>query len=239
MTTLVGPPDASPIAKNPYRLLPIATNLLPVEIINSHRARKVRRVVLFALAIFTVLLTMWYGVAALQTTVARSDLAGAESDFQRMTRQQGQYRDLVAAQGESAAINAQLSAILAHDLQWTSLLTALQAAAPSDVKVDMVSGSLSAKSAGEAANTPNDARLPSTTTDALVGTLTISGTAGSKTSVAAYMDALAKVPGLADPLTSQVASEDGTLHFTMQMDITSAAPGGRFAKKTSTAGVNE
>jgi Tfp pilus assembly protein PilN len=236
MTTTVLPPDAGPATKNPLRIPPIGTNLLPVEIVESRRNRKVRRLVLAALAVFTALLAMWYGVSALQTTIARGTLADAESDVQRLNRQQRQFGELVQAQSESQAIIAQLSTILADDLQWTALLSSLQQAAPSDVHITMASGSLSAMSAGAAVENPQSARLPSTTADKLVGTLTIAGTAGSKASVAAYMDALGKVPGLADPLLSDVSSEDGTLQFTMQMDITSAAPDGRFAPQPSTAG---
>jgi hypothetical protein len=229
MTTTVLPPDAGPATKNPLRILPIGTNLLPVEIVESRRNRKVRRLVLSALAVFTVLLAMWYGVSALQTTVARGALSDAESDVQRTTRQQRQFGDLVQAQSESQTITAQLNAVLASDLRWTSLTTALQQAAPADVHVSMVAGALSATSSGAALENPQSARLPSTTTDTLLGTLTIGGAASSKASIADYLATLAKVPGLADPFVTELVEKDGSLEFTMQMDITSAAPGGRYA----------
>jgi Tfp pilus assembly protein PilN len=234
MTTTVAPPESAPAAKNPLRILSIAADLLPAEIVDSRRARKVRRLMLSALAGFAVLLTMWYGVATLQTSAARSTLSGAESDIHRMARQQSAFGELVKVQSESQSISAQLAAVLAGDLRWTTLLSALRQAAPGDVQVTMVSGALSPTSSGVAAESPLSARLPSTTADRLVGTLTISGTASSKAVVAAYVDALAKVQGLADPLLGEVVSENGKLQFTVQLDITSAAPGGRFATKPST-----
>jgi hypothetical protein len=62
-----------------------------------------------------------------------------------------------------------------------------------------------------------------------VGSLTIIGTAPDKNAVAAYIDSLAKVAGLAAPYPASLATTGHTLTFSASVIITSDALGGRYA----------
>jgi len=212
------------------RILLIAANLLPVEIVESRRGRKARRLVLAGLVAFLLLLTGWYGVANYQTSTARSGLVSAEDDVSRLQAQQNTYADVVTAQAGSQKINAALSALLADDLQWSRLLSDIRTAAPSGVSVDGLSGTLNqATGTGGASST---VQLPDASGQTAIGTGTISGTARNKAAVAAYVDALGGVRGLTGALVGSTAEDKGVVTFNVKVDITDAALGGRY---TSTA----
>jgi Tfp pilus assembly protein PilN len=225
------PADLAQLAmpdEHSLRVPDIAADLLPVEVFEARRERQVRRFVLSALAVFTLLLGGWYAVATYQTAAARDALEGAQDDAQRLTRQQRAYADLVTAQTESIAISNQLTALLADDLQWAKLLSSLQDAAPSGVRLTGVTGALAT---GTATGTPS----PVTPVNA-IGSLNLTGTAGTKALVAAYVDALGKVAGVANPLLGDITAQGTTLSFTVRMDITKAALGGRYTRPSTGGG---
>ncbi|OLB77079.1 MAG: hypothetical protein AUI14_17160 [Actinobacteria bacterium 13_2_20CM_2_71_6] len=224
MTTLA--PSEPGSAASALRIPPIAANLLPQEIVESRRARRVRRLVVSALAVVVVLLAGWYGLASYETAAARSGLAGAESEAQRLVQQQHNYAELVGTQTESKAITAQLATLLADDLQWSHLITSLQQAAPGGVQVTGVTGVLATAANGGGATT----RVAGTT-EKPVGTLTVTGVGGTNDVVAAYVDALGKVCGLANPLLAGATQAKDGVQFTVRLDITKAALGGRHTPK--------
>ena len=226
-TTLLPPRPPSPTERAP-RMLSIAANLLPAEIVESRRGRKVRRAVLSALIVFAFLLSAWYGHARYQTSIARSDLTAAETDSEHVLRQQRDFAEVTSTQAGSKAIRTQLAALLADDLRWSSVLSAVRQQAPNGVAVTGVSGALAEKSGVAGGNGSTAAQLPNTSGQKPIGTLTVTGLATSKAVVATYADALAKIPGLGNPLLGSVNLEDGALRFTVRLEITSSALGGRY-----------
>jgi Tfp pilus assembly protein PilN len=247
MATTLKPPKPAWPAERALRIPPIAVNLLPLEIIESRRVRKVRRIVVVALVAFVVLLAGWYAQTSYQTSTARSKLRTAEGDAARLQRQQHAFDDVVGTQEESRAIGAQLSNLLANDLQWSRLLSSLRKAAPPGVMITGVFGTLTARSnaaavgaggtGGPASNSAGASQLPSASGEKSIGTFTITGSGLSKADVAAYVDALAKVPGLGNPLLGDATLQNGELHFTVRLDITKSALGGRYTSASGTGAV--
>jgi Tfp pilus assembly protein PilN len=231
-TTLVSPDPAAPTPYAP-RTLAIAVNLLPPEIVESRHGRRVRRIVVSALAAFTALLAGWYSLASYQTSVARDDLSSAQRNVERLSRLQKPFAELISAQNESRMINAQLSSLLAGDLQWAHLLSALRAAAPTGVQVATVTGGLASPDGGSGSGS---SRLPNTSGQKVVGALAVTGSAPSKATVAEYLDALAKVPGLANPLLDRVTESKTTVEFSLRLDITSPVLGGRYPTTNESKG---
>jgi Tfp pilus assembly protein PilN len=221
------PPPELATADRTLRVPAIAANLLPIEIVDSRRERKVRRVVLAALAAFVAVLVAWYGLMSYQTAAARTTLTNAEADSQSVLRQQRAFADVVSVQAESGAITSQLAALLATDLQWPRVLAAVAQAAPAGVVLTDVSGALA--STTDAAAGVTVIQLPNTSGERPVGTLTVAGLASSAPAVAAYVDALAKIKGLGNPLLGDVTLKEGKLKFTVQLDLTSGALGGRYS----------
>jgi hypothetical protein len=234
MTAILRPTEHEASARRALRILPIAANLLPVEIVEARRVRKVRRIVLSALAVFAVLLAAWYAKASYETSTARSDLRNVEDDAQRLLRQQQAFAEVVGTQAESQAIRTQLSSLLTTDLRWSRLLWCLRKAALGGVRVTDVFGSLgSSPSASAGAGGSSASQLPSPSGKKPVGTLTVTGSGPSQEAIAAYIDTLAIVEGLGNPLLGDVTTQNGVLQFTVKLDVTSAALGGRYTPQSS------
>lgn len=226
MTTTLMPPDSAVPAESPTRTPPIAANLLPAEIVQARRVRTARRIVVSALAAFVVLLGAWYGLASYRAAAARADLTSAERGAQRVERQQKDYATLIGVQQQSQTIRRELSTLLASDLRWSAVLSAVEGAAPTGVQVTNVAGALTG--AGNGGTTGPE--LPNTTGRRLVGSLTVTGTASSKATVAEYVNRLAAVPGLGNPFVSSSVPQDGVERFTVRLDLTDAALGGRYTQ---------
>jgi hypothetical protein len=222
MSTLVDLPGAAPaLAPAPAQPPHIVADLMPQEVIDSRRGRKVRRRVLIALVVSVMLLAGWYAAATVEAVSARHDLVMAEDATRDITRQQGQFRKLVDAQTGSDTIRTQLETLLADDLRWSRLLGSLRAAAPAGVTVDVVIGALDTDDAGAADGTS-------------VGTVTLSGTAPDKRAVAAYVDALARVPAVTNPFPTDANDESGTVGYTIRLGIAESALGGRYTTPSPT-----
>ena len=216
----------APSVEGPLRIPAIEANLLPVEIVEARRGRLARRLVVTCLVVFTVLITAWYGQARYKTSVAAGTLQSAEDDAQRVLRQQREFSDLVATRAESQAIDARLSGLLAADLQWSRLLFSLRMQVPRGVRVTGAVGALNDDPAALAAA---EAR----TEGAVVGRLTVTGSGEDRAAVATYLDRLGKITGLANPLLNSATVAQGAVQFSVQLDITTAALGGRFTTEAN------
>lgn len=210
-----------PISANGARIPAVAANLLPSEIIDARRMRKVRRMVIFTIIPFLAMLAGWYVLASVQTSLAERDLAQAEDGVQFLQQQQKKFSEVTRARAESADIGEQLKTLFAGDIAWAELVRPLQSVAPEGIVLTDVSalkatsGSAGAQPAGGTVAEP-------------VGLLTVSGRAPSKAVAASYVDALGRVHGLANPLLTSAVNKDGLLQFTVQVDITADAVGGRY-----------
>jgi Tfp pilus assembly protein PilN len=219
-TTTHEPPAAS--ARDALAVLPITANLLPDEVVDARQGRRARRLVLASLVALVLVLGALYAAAAVETAMVRQELGEAEGRARDLTAQQQRYAEVVQVQRESGAIESQLATLMADDLRWSAVLASLRAAAPAGVQLTNLSAGLSAPEAAPVAG----AQLPSSAKP--IGSVDITGSAGSKPQIAAYVDALAKTRNLADPYLSNVTETAGELQFTLRVSITESALGGRF-----------
>ena len=237
MTATIAQPTGSPpgtpagghaVDERSLRIPDISADLLPVEITAGRRTRKVRRTVIASVAAFAVVLAGWYGVAIQERRTAAADLAEAQKGVHSSTSRQHDFDELVKVQKDAKTINDQLSALMAKDVQWSRLLQSLQSAAPNGITITEVTAVLATDTAAGSPTT-------GTTGRDTIGTLTLSGAGTSKTVIAAYVDALARVTGVANALPGDVNQLSSGLQFSVRMEITKAALGGRFSKTTRTA----
>jgi len=103
-------------------------------------------------------------------------------------------------QTQTETLDKQLKTVMADDLPWAALLKTLNATATSaGVLLTSVAGTLTAVAADGsaiAATTTNSSRVPPGVTT--IGTLTLTGTAPDKPSVAAFVVKLGKVKAVAN-----------------------------------------
>lgn len=204
----------------------VFADLLPGEVVDARRGRKVRSYVLIALGVVLLMMILATVGAKIQTSVASGNLASAQSEGDRLRAQQSQFSALVAAQTKAATIQAQLRALMAGDVHWPALLAALRSAAPDRVVVTGITGSLTPAAPGASGAAgigvlAGNARA--------IGTIALTGGAADQNGVAAYLEALSGITGIAVPYPAAITRAAGGVQFSANLLITSAALGGRYS----------
>jgi hypothetical protein len=224
MTTALSVAESGAMARAGALRIPlIIADLMPLEVVEARRGRRVRWIVLAALVVVAGLLGGWYGVEHRWTGVARTGLTEAEDSARALESQKTSYQAVVGVQGQSAQITKQLAGLMARDMQWSTVVRAVQAAVPVGITLHGLSSSTDVSGTGAATGS---AGAPTTSS---IGELTVVGSGTSKAAVAAYVDALNRVAGVADPLLASANEQKGVVDFTVHMKLTSAALGGRYS----------
>jgi Tfp pilus assembly protein PilN len=225
MTALAVPPDAADVPApraNRAIPLPLATvfaDLLPDEVRASRRLRYIKRRLVFATIALVLLVGLGDALTREQTGSARGDLASANSQITTYNAQLGKFTPVLNTQSETRAIRTQLSGAMTNDVSWTALLDTLRRTAPSGLQVTSVAGQIDDPSS--AGGAPDTVTGLTTTTDAVVGSLTVSGSAPNYRSVAGYVVALAGTKGFTGVNPATVTSAGHRLTFTVTLSLTS------------------
>ena len=203
-------------------------NLLPPEIIESRRFAALKRRLLLV-----VLLVLLGGAGATwwaQTTVtaAQGDLDEARSRTTALQAEKAKYAEVPQV---TAAVDAALNVreqAMAADVLWYRYLNDVALASSNDVYLSTMAATV----AGSVAAGATDPLSP-----AGIGTIQISGTAGSLPSVAAWMEALDGISGVKGSiLVSATRSGDGgagDVAFSTTSVLTTDALSHRYDRKAS------
>lgn len=233
-TTLM-PLDPALSPQRVLRVLPISANLLPAEIVAGRRARRARRFVLVAVLVVAGLLAGWYVYATRQVQAATDDLTTVTGQATDLQRSQSKYAEVVGVQNQTDTIAKQLGTLLATDLPWAKLLDTLRdTGTQAGVTVTGVNGSLN-KTTGTNANS-STGTLPTAKGVTTIGTLIVTGSAPDKPSIARYVDALGDLDSIANPYLTNASEQNGTVTFSITVDISNKAECGRFTKKCTNPG---
>lgn len=230
MTTTVAPPPEVKVDRDPMRILSITANLLPVEITDARRENKVRWIAVGLIVVVAAGLGYWDFAARQNTSDAQSTLTKTQQQVASIKQSQEQYKDLSTAKSGAAAIDAELAKLMATDVAWYELVPSLRAAAQSaGVTISNISATL--QTAGTATTTSGAGGAATS-----VGNIQMVGSSPDKTKAAAFLDALAKVPGLSTPTLGGLTSQSGAYQFTTTVTFTSSLFKGRFTPATTTGG---
>ncbi len=230
MATTLMPLDPATSPQRALRVLPIQANLLPVEVLAARRARRVRGQVLVLLSIVVVLLGAWYGFTVLRASDAQAELDTALTEATVLRQQQRTYAEQTTVDAELTAIGGKLEVLLAEDLRWSTLFGTLRSAGTTTgATVVGVTGGLISVGTAQASG------LPDTAASDVVASLTVNGKASGKPAVAAYADELRKSDLIANVTVTNVSGDAKAVQFTMQVDVTRAALGGRFSPQSTPA----
>lgn len=232
----ISAPSPAPVTlAGGLRFVAVRADLMPAEVIRTRQADQMRRRVLVGLAAVVAALALAFGFSWWQTHAANSNLAKLQQQSDSLTAQTRQYGPLVDAQARTASIHSQLQRLMVGDLSWRQMLTTLRTQAPAGVGLTQVSGTITTGAAGTNGTTDATGGYNALGSgQQAVGTLTLTGAARDKKSVADYADKLGGVKGLADPFPTSVTTAASKVTFTMTLIITSDALGGRYAAPSST-----
>jgi Tfp pilus assembly protein PilN len=209
-------------------------NLLPQEILDARGFRRVQ--VRLGLGIVLTLLLAAAGVLWAQSQVgqAQDALDATTAQTTVLQRQQARYAEVPRLTTALASAKAARAVALNQDVLWYRLMSDVALATPTGVYLTTMNLALSSGgTSGQAApsGSGGDPLVP-----AGIGTVSVSGTAGSYPDVAAWLEAIVRVPGL-DGSTLQNATlgtttgSSGQLTFSSQIVIDSSSLSHRYDSK--------
>ena len=239
MATTLMPLDPATSPQRVLRVLTISARLLPDEVVAVRRARRTRGWVLVIVVLVAALLAAWYASALREKSAADDDLRGIAIEAAALQRSQNKdYADVVKVQSDTTTIDKQLTTLMADDLPWATLLdTVTTTGTAAGVEVAGINGSLTAAGPNGTASSKADAtELPSTSGAATIGTMTVTGTAPDKASVAKFVDRLGTLATVANPFLTSATESKAGVDFSLRLDITGAALCGRFTTTCTTGG---
>ncbi|OJF16071.1 PilN domain-containing protein [Couchioplanes caeruleus] len=252
MTTTLMPVDPAVTAQRVNRVLTISASLLPDEIVAKRRNRRIRGLMIAFVLLVALACSAWIVQAKRLEQEADREVTAANGQIAALQREKNKFAPVVKLRDEGDLLKKQLQTVMANDLDWSALLHLLRTTGPDDIVVDGISGSLAKEGDSEGATTSGT--LPSTSKSGSLGTVTVTGTAPDKKTLAAYVDALAEKTTVGNPFVTSVTrvdtksddetsgeetngeetSDDETtlVEFSVDVEITKAALCGRFSSKS-------
>jgi Tfp pilus assembly protein PilN len=185
-------------ARPRWALVP-QVNLLPSEILDARRFRTLQR--RLAVVALSVVVLCGLGVVRSQVGVvsARHDLGTIQVEGARLRAQQARYADVPTALAELDRVKAARETALATDVAWYQFLTDLAVNTPAGTQLTSVTIAMDGRSSA----------ADSLLTPAGLGTVTLQGTALKFPDVAAWLEAVDRVHGLAGSGLSSAVREGG------------------------------
>jgi len=203
----------------------IYADLTPPELASGRRLKRIRRLMVFALAALVVLIVLAFAYARFMSARAASDVAAQQSRTSQLQAQQQSYSSVTALQGSIAQVRGSLATLMVGDVDVAHLLGTVQAALPPSMTVNQESVTVSgaAAAAAGASGTSLD-----TSGKTQVGKITVGGTAPDLLALASYVGNLQMVPGVVDVVPTSSQLTKGVVTFTVTMSVTDAVLSHRY-----------
>jgi Tfp pilus assembly protein PilN len=205
-------------------------NLMPPEIAEAERFRRLQLAMGGAVVVSAILVGALYQHARSGISSAQAQVAQADA---QKTTLQTKLNGLTSVSQTYASVQAKqalLQQAMGQEIRWSYLLNDLSFRIPSNVWLTTIQASET--SAGDP-----DATTTVVTTPGAVGTVSFNGFALKHDDVAAWLDALAKEKGLANPtFSSSQESAIGLRNvqaFASSADLDSDALSNRYVPKAS------
>lgn len=189
-------------------------NLLPPEVQTARSLRTTKRWLAAGLAAVLVLLAVGYGGAHLVRGAADAQLADAQAETARLKAEEAKYAEVVQVLKAVEDTELAREIGMSTETRWKTYVDAITAVLPAGVSVE--SFILVGASPTTAPPVPTD---PLQTPG--VGSITFEGRTKTMPDTAAWLDALASVPGFADPWVSAVSvtEEEGGVFYSVSTSV--------------------
>jgi hypothetical protein len=239
MTATVAPLELSAEPGDSLRLLPISVNLLPGEIMSARAGRSARRGAIGVLLLAVLAVSAWYYTASQANDDAAAQLTSAQDATTAALHGQHTYDDLVTTKGNILAKQGEVAQVTAGDVNWSRLYPAVRHILPAGTKLSGLSGTTAPQTApvmpaADPTATTGTTPVAVTPTPAstTTGSLVLTGAAPSKPAIALFVERLAHVHGLANPIVTSVSvdNKSNVVDFSITADTTDAALNTRYTK---------
>jgi Tfp pilus assembly protein PilN len=200
-------------------------NLLPPEIAERQRFRRIQCGLGAGLLAASGVVALLYVGAVGSTQEAAAELAATGARGDALRADAAEYADVQRVHADAAAARSMLTAAMAGEIRFSTLLDDVSRNVPDDVWLENVTFTLSGPSTA-------------TTPGAAVGTVSFSGFGGEHDDVARWLDSLAGQPRFADATftKSTAVDRDGrsSVSFTSSATLTDAALSRRYTDTDGT-----
>jgi type IV pilus assembly protein PilM len=207
-------------------------NLLPPEVAQRARMKKIQQRTMLVGAAVLVLLALVGVVRFYQVHKAQNDVAAAQATIATLNAQVPKYDLVVAAHDAYAAGVARRASVLGSAVDWPVALTQLIAITPANAEVQSFSGTSSTTAPGtsssgattaSASASPSSTASGNATTSAAIGTiqLGVTGPGPSLSISEAWINAIASSSLFANPIQgSTVVNSNATISFPFAISVT-------------------
>jgi type IV pilus assembly protein PilM len=204
-------------------------NLLPPEVANRARMKRIQERTLIGCAAVLVLLLLFGGVKFWQVHNAQNHVDSLNSSIAALNAQVPKYDLVVAANSAYTAGLTRRASVLDTAIDWPLALNSLISITPTAAKVQSFSGSATAVVAGSTASPSAAAPAAGTsggsssTTSAAIGTidLGVTGPGPSLSISEAWINAVAGSQYFANPVQgATTANPDGSISFPFAISVT-------------------
>ena len=207
-------------------------NLLPAEVREQRALGGVRIRALLIVALAVIVVGAAFVISSLSLAAAEAERLEEEARVQALQTEIAQYAEVPLVQGQLAAVRNARAFAMSRELPWADYLRAIEAVAPDDWTLTDFSATIPTPMEDFAMN-PNPIGVPS------VATITFTGRALALPDVAAWIEGMSEIPGIADPYFSSttVSEEDGTVFYetTATAQLTVDALRNRFTEEDDDA----
>jgi Tfp pilus assembly protein PilN len=192
-------------------------NLLPPEARARQRARRVVAAVIAGAVIIVALLVFVYVLQAARLSRVDKDLTAQQATNGRLETQIAALSQFAKLRDDLNAANAQLGGLLSGQVLWSGVLQDVSMIIPDNMTLSSMNGSLNDTSGGAQVSA-----------NGLIGTITFSGVATDRKTVALWLTRLEEEKGWVNAWVSSVTSSIDTsgnkvVQFSGSVDLTSDA----------------
>lgn len=200
-------------------------SLMPPVVKRRRAVATARRRTGLALMVLLLVLGVWYGLAQMQLSTAKTNLTVAQAELRDAERARDQYKDVPAVYSAVRAARSELAQAMGNEVQVARLVTDLSAIIPRNVSLQSVS-----LVTGES-DEPTSTAVA--TEEVAIATVTFAGEAVSFDDVSAWIDVLRSQPDYTNVILTEVSrdSSTGTYTFTSSAELTDQTLSGRFVEE--------
>jgi Tfp pilus assembly protein PilN len=232
------PGDVAPLTAGRLAHFP-RVNLLPPEIEEARRFRRVQAGLGAAVAGTVVVVGLLYALASGQAADAQTELDAATARHTALQQKASEYANVPAVYAQVAAAKAQVGEAMGQEVRWSFFLNDLSLKIPQRVWVTSMNVTQNVAAAGgpgtAAAAQGAGAGDANPLATAGIGQVTFEGNAMNHNDVASWLDSLARQHGYADPYFTMSEKTDigdhKVAHYQSSVTLTDEALSGRYTEK--------
>ena len=224
-------------APAPWSAMPgwgVVADLTPPELIEMRRLKVLRKVIGAALVVVVALFVGGFVFAMFRESGAEDKLASTRAEGTSLARATGRYSAVTELQQTTQSIDAQVMQLMTTEVDVSGFIGKVRSSAPNTVSITSLNVSLTGQNA---AGAPTPSSTPGSTDAAVIGTVTLSGTARRMADLATYIEALQKTRGITNVLpASNTASTGGTASWSVTLSLTDKLHTHKYDVTASTGG---